>query len=93
MSALNKGLSAGYKFDYDIIISKKYISRSVSKIEPSLDSLSVANSSGIYRGKRGNEFFYFFQVSVSNPPYFPPPVHCCDEWQEINDVDRKKMAE
>ena len=89
VSALDKGLSARYKFDSDIIISKKNISRSVSKIEPSLDSLSVANSSGIYRGKHGNENFYFFQIPVSNPPYFTPPVHCHDEWEEIKENDKK----
>ena len=63
VTALDKGLSARYKFDSDITISKKYISRCVSKIEPSLDSLSVANSSGVYRGKHGNENFYFFSSS------------------------------
>ena len=51
VSALEKGLTTRYKFDCDIIISKKNISRSVSKNEPSLDSLSIANNSGIYRGK------------------------------------------
>ena len=89
VTALDKGLSARYNFDSDIIISKKYISRCVSKIEPSLDSLSIANSSGIYRGKHENEIFYFFQVPVSNPPYFPPIVHCHDEWEEIKENDKK----
>ena len=93
VTALDKGLSARYKFDSDIIISKKSISRSISKIEPSLDSLTVANSSGIYRGKHGNENYYFFQVPVSTPPYFPPTVHSCDFWPEIKAVDQQKLTE
>ena len=69
VSALEKGLSARYKFDSDIIISKKYISRSVSKIEPSLGTLSLANTSGIYLGKYGKVNFYYFQIPVSDPPF------------------------
>ena len=93
VTALDKGLSTRYKFDSDIIISKKSISRSISKIEPSLDSLTVANSSGIYRGKHGNENYYFFQVPVSTPPHFPPTVNRCDFWPEIKAVDQRKLAE
>ena len=90
VSALKKVLLTRYKCDCDIIISKKNISRSISKIEPSLDSLSVANISGIYRGKYKKENYYYLQIHVSDPPYFPP-IHSNDKWKEILATDEKNL--
>ena len=73
VSLLEKRLMERYKFDCNIIPSKKTISHSVNKIEPSLKFLSVANISSIYRGKYKKEIFYYFQVPVSDPTYFLPP--------------------
>ena len=93
VSALEKGLTTRYKFDCDILISKKNTHRSVSKIEPSLDSLSVANHSGIYCGKYKKENYYFFQNPVSDPPYFPPPMNYNDKWKDIEEIDEQNLKE
>ena len=69
------------------------ISRSLTKIEPCLDTLSVQNSSGIYRGKYRNKLYYFFQNFTLEPPYFPPPIKVNrEEWDKIIEVDQQKLV-
>ena len=68
VSFIEKGLKCRYQFDTIIKVSKMSISRILSKIEPCLDTLSVQNSSGIYRGKYKSELYYFFQKPTLEPP-------------------------
>ena len=92
--SIEKGINSRYQFDNTTKITKMSISRSLSKIEPCLDSLTIQNSSGIYRGKYKGELFYFFQKGTSEPPYFPPPIKInIEEWTKITEVDQLKLEE
>ena len=62
VSSLEIGLNECYKLNQKILISKKNISRAIGKIEPPLDTLSNANSAGIYRGKYKKDAFNIMYV-------------------------------
>ena len=83
VTSIEKGINSRYQLDTTTKFTKISISRSITKIEPCLDTLTIKNSSGIYRGKYKNEFFYFFQKGNTEPPYFPPPIKLNkNEWDK-----------
>ena len=55
VTSIEKGINSRYQFDSTTKFTKISISRSITKIEPCLDTLTIQNSSGIYRGKYKNE--------------------------------------
>ena len=68
LTSIKKGLEIRYKFNTAYPLTKITLSRAMSKIEPMIENLDHKHSSGLYRSKLNNEFFYYQQNSDLDPP-------------------------
>ena len=55
----------------------------------SIDNLDVKNDLGMFRGKKNNEYFLFFQNAWKDPPSFPKPKKV---WDKIKEVDQENLT-
>ena len=80
-SSLELALKSRYKL-HGITISKYTISKSLSKANHDITSLSSPHPSGIYKTRYNGDSFYFFQDG-SLPPPEVPTTRDCESWSKL----------
>ena len=73
INSLFNAVKRSYDFDDDYNINKGLLTKSIGKMVTSIDNLDVKNDLGMFRGKKNNEYFLFFQDAWKDPPSFPKP--------------------
>ena len=71
--SLFNAVKRSYDFDDDYNINKGLLTKSIGKMVTSITNLDVKNGLGMFRGKKNNEYFPFFQDAWKDPPSFPKP--------------------
>ena len=87
VTSLVKALETRYTLE-GFVISKATVSRHLGKVEPLIDNHAYKHTSGIFRGIKQREAYYYFQDAIKDPPYFPP-FKDKEAWKSILDVDAK----
>ena len=64
----------------------------MSKLEPDIENTRSVHASGIYKGKRSKQLYFFFHNGILDPPTFPDTKQANqDEWDMIDLVDKRKL--
>ena len=66
VTTLVTAVSTRYKLE-GFVVSKATVSRHLGKMEPDIDNLSFKHNSGVFRGVKQREFYYFFQDPMKEP--------------------------
>ena len=89
VTCLVDAISTRYTLE-GFVISKATVSRHLGKIEPDIDNCLYKHSSGVFRGIRSREAYYFFQNPQNDPPTFPP-FKDKKAWENIYDENKKQL--
>ena len=71
LNSLHDVLKTRYKLA-DMTVKNATINRHLGKTDPNIDNLSYRHESGIYRLKKGKDYYFYFYYSGNDAPKFPP---------------------
>ena len=88
-TSMLSAVTSCYKLNF-LSVTKASLNCQMNKLDPDIDNLSFRHHSGIYRGERSKEKYYFFQDPKLDPLRFPDP-NSVDCWKDISSRDLKQL--